>query len=79
MQTSAAALWYLNVWIKDGIGADGLTLSLDHDLGGDDTTRCIVLWLIDNDVNAWIDEIRCHSQNPVGREWVEEMIKRYLS
>jgi hypothetical protein len=78
VQTSKAARWYLNIWIKDGVGVDGLTISLDHDLGGDDDTRSIVLWLIENEVSAWIDDIRVHTANPVGREWLEGMIDRYL-
>ena len=75
-------------WFKDSASAmawmqerhaAGLTIgtlvSLDHDLGGDDTTRPIVLWMCDNDV--WADEIRVHSANPVGRAWLEGMIARY--
>ena len=51
-------------------------MSLDHDLGGDDTTRPIVLWLCENPGN-WPDQVRCHSANPVGREWIEKMCERY--
>lgn len=50
-------------------------LSLDHDLGGEDTTRPIVLWMIENEF--WPVEVRVHSANPVGREWLEGMIERY--
>lgn len=50
-------------------------ISLDHDLGGDDTTRPIVLWMIENDF--WPRDIRTHTSNPVGREWIEGMIERY--
>lgn len=50
-------------------------MSLDHDLGGGDTTRPIVLWMIENDF--WPVEVRVHSANPVGREWLEGMIDRY--
>lgn len=78
VQTSAAALWYLDIWIRDGIGVDGLTISFDHDLGGDDTTRPVMLWLCDNDVGVWIDEVRIHTANPVGREWLQGMTERYL-
>ena len=51
-------------------------MSLDHDLGGEDTTRPIILWLCEEDW-LWWPEIRVHSANPVGREWLEGMIKRY--
>jgi hypothetical protein len=50
-------------------------MSLDHDLGGDDTTRPIVLWMCENDF--WPVEVRVHSANPVGIEWLEGMIGRY--
>lgn len=50
-------------------------MSLDHDLGGDDTSRPIVLWCCENDF--WPVEIRVHTANPVGREWLEGMISRY--
>lgn len=50
-------------------------MSLDHDLGGDDTTRPIVLWMCENEF--WPDEVRVHSANPVGVEWLEGMIEKY--
>jgi hypothetical protein len=50
-------------------------MSLDHDLGGDDTTRPVVLWLCEH--GGWPKVVRCHSSNPPGREWVEGMISRY--
>lgn len=50
-------------------------VSLDHDLGGDDTSRPIVLWCCEND--WWPDKMVVHSANPVGREWLEGMINRY--
>lgn len=52
-----------------------LYMSLDHDLGGDDTTRPIVLWCCENDY--WPVDVGVHSANPVGREWLEGMIARY--
>lgn len=51
------------------------TVSLDHDLGGDDTTRPIVLWMIENDF--WPVEVRVHSANPPGHDWLVSMIERY--
>jgi len=50
-------------------------MSLDHDLGGDDTTRPIILWMRENEF--WPTTVVVHSQNPVGREWLEGMIERY--
>ena len=51
------------------------TISLDHDLGGDDTTRSIVLWMCEKQV--WPETVLVHTANPVGREWLEGMIERY--
>lgn len=50
-------------------------MSLDHDLGGDDTTRSVVLHMCEH--GAWPDKIAVHTANPVGREWLEGMIDRY--
>jgi hypothetical protein len=50
-------------------------MSLDHDLGGNDTTRPIVLWMCENDF--WPVEVVVHSANPVGIDWLEGMIERY--
>ncbi|MGF7125027.1 cyclic-phosphate processing receiver domain-containing protein [Rhodococcus sp. BE178] len=50
-------------------------LSLDHDLGGDETTRPIVLWMCEND--WWPREVYVHSGNPVGEEWLVAMVRRY--
>lgn len=50
-------------------------MSLDHDLGGDDTSRPIVLWMCENEY--WPEEVIVHSANPVGIEWLEGMIRRY--
>jgi hypothetical protein len=50
-------------------------ISLDHDLGGEDTTRGIVLWMCQ--YNWWPVDIRVHSANPVGRDWIEKMVERY--
>jgi hypothetical protein len=58
------------LWIKREV------ISFDHDLGGDDTTRPVVLWMIEN--NYRFDEYRVHSQNPIGRDWLTGMIERYL-
>jgi hypothetical protein len=76
--------WY---WAKDSEAALGIlklmkaidevpdAMSLDHDLGGDDTTRPVVLWMCDN--NFWPVEVVVHSANPVGCDWLEGMIERY--
>lgn len=61
--------------ILGSFGEEISIMSLDHDLGGDDTTRPIVLWCCENDF--WPVEVRCHSSNPPGREWIEKMIERY--
>lgn len=50
-------------------------ISLDHDLGGDDTTRRIVTWMIENGV--WPQRVRVHTANPVGRSWLVGTVRRY--
>lgn len=50
-------------------------MSLDHDLGEDDTTRRVVLWMCEN--SQWPETVGVHTANPVGREWLEGMIARY--
>lgn len=50
--------------------------SFDHDLGGDDTTRPVILWLCEQE-NLWPDKIYVHSANPVGVEWLQGMVNRY--
>lgn len=50
--------------------------SFDHDLGGDDTTRKVVLWLCENDTH-WPSICIVHSQNPIGVTWLRGMIERY--
>ena len=51
-------------------------MSLDHDLGGDDTTRRVVLWLCENE-EYWPRVVRVHTANNVGRTWLLGMIYRY--
>lgn len=38
-------------------------LSLDHDLGGEDTTRPVVLWLAEH--GGWPERVYVHTANPV--------------
>lgn len=51
-------------------------MSLDHDLGGDDTSRAVVLWLCETEKH-WPQATAVHSANPVGVEWLRGMIDRY--
>lgn len=71
--SSKSAIAWLKVWKEKGAILD--KMSLDHDLGGDDTTRPLIIWMIENDY--WPQEVVVHSSNPVGREWLEGMIERY--
>lgn len=75
-KTSAAAIDLLWVNHPDAIGERIVEMSLDHDLGGDDTTRVVVLWMCEN-TWAWPERTTVHTANPVGREWLEGMIARY--
>jgi hypothetical protein len=54
-------------------------ISFDHDLsitdGNDDTSRRVMLWIIENDF--WPAEMRFHTANPYGHEWLVGMAVRY--
>ena len=67
-KTSTDALFALMINDVDEI-------SLDHDLGADDTTRPIVLWMAEHE--RWPNSVRVHTANPVGREWLVGMVERY--
>jgi hypothetical protein len=43
-------------------------ISFDHDLGGDDTTRPVMLWIIES--NFWPEVVAVHSANRVGKDWL---------
>lgn len=60
--------------IASGAGLFDL-VSFDHDLGGDDTTRGLLTFMIENDV--WPNEIRVHTANPVGHDWLIGTAARY--
>ena len=51
-------------------------MSLDHDLGGEDTTRAVVLWLCEHP-DRWPRVVRVHTANNVGRTWLHGMVYRY--
>ncbi len=58
-------------------------VSFDHDLGGtyingqfgEDTSRPILTWMIENE--KWPREVRFHTANPVGRDWLEGTARQY--
>lgn len=55
------------------------TISLDHDLstqlGYDDDTRCIMLYMCEHDY--WPENLYVHTANPCGEEYLVQMAKRY--
>jgi hypothetical protein len=57
-------------------------LWLDHDLGGDDTIRPLVLALAESafygDIYP-IDRVVICSANPVGVKWIQSTLERYYS
>lgn len=59
-------------WLQDACVRE---ISLDHDLGGIDTTRPIVLHMCLEDI--WPQIINVHSCNPPGSEWLTKMCERY--
>jgi len=55
-------------------------LWLDHDLGGEDTTRPLALVLAEAAFNGDplpIDVIVVHTANPVGRDWLTSTLSRW--
>lgn len=59
------AIFLLNAMRNDS-RTEFVELSLDHDMGGDETTMDIVKWMAEN--NYWPQTVTVHTQNPVGRE-----------
>jgi hypothetical protein len=50
-------------------------VSFDHDLGGDDTTRPVALYMAE--FNLFPAVVHVHSANRVGVEWLKSLIDRY--
>lgn len=73
-RTSDAAIWILQQMKDNGHTLD--FISFDHDLGGDDTTRLVVNWCIEN--QFFPRSATVHSMNPIGKEWLEGTINRYF-
>jgi hypothetical protein len=71
--TSDHAIDTLTVWKKSGVPFE--EISLDHDLGGDDTARPVMLWMIEN--AFFPQHVHVHTANPVGRDWLYGMAQRY--
>ena len=62
-----------------------ISISFDHDLGGDDTSMKIVKWMIEKDLDTnhgFIPEgftFEVHSENPIGSENIRGLLDSYLS
>jgi len=78
VQTSDAAIALMRTFQDADLRSVPMeAVSFDHDLGGDDTSRRVVLWMIENDFT--FKRYNVHSANPVGQEWLVGMIERYLA
>lgn len=58
-------------------------ISFDHDLGGDDTSRVFIKWLVDAFCEYTVSfpedfTFSVHSQNPIGAEWITSTINSLL-
>jgi hypothetical protein len=73
IKNSADAIKTLEQFKNDGIAIRAI--SFDHDLGGDDTTRPVILWMCENDF--WSEMCYVHSSNPPGVTWLLGMINHY--
>ena len=58
-------------------------ISFDHDLGGDDTAMVFVKWLIEKDLDDNVIPsdfgYYIHSQNPIGRQNIDGLLRSYLN
>lgn len=71
-RTSAEAIDWLETWrrnnaVRDrplGRGID--EVSLDHDLGGDDTGMKVLDWMVEH--NVWPHNLTIHTSNPPARK-----------
>lgn len=71
-ESSAEAIKWLETWRRNNAARDrplGYLLdevSLDHDLGGDDTGFIVLDWMIEHEV--WPAELTIHTSNPPARK-----------
>ena len=73
-RNSETALLYLD-GIRNDPSIELEAISFDHDLGQDDTTRPVMMWLCENEF--WPNKVLFHTMNPIGRVWLEGTAKRY--
>lgn len=76
LKTSAEAL----SWLEGSKGCKELWL--DHDLGGEDTTRPVALWLAElgfNEKPYLVEAIYIHSMNPVGADYLLKTLNKYYN
>lgn len=59
------------------LGSEYEVISFDHDLGGDDTSRRIMMWMIENE-SFPTDEVFVHTANSVGRQYLVGTAQRYF-
>lgn len=72
-RSSAEAIHALDIYRQMKMKVEAI--SFDHDLGGDDTSRKVILWMCEHDY--WPEVVYVHTANPVGREWIVGMCERY--
>ncbi len=73
IRNSRTALIMMDGMRQQNIKLDAI--SLDHDLGGDDTTRPIMYYMCMEDY--WPTELYIHTGNPVGLEYLSQQAERY--
>jgi hypothetical protein len=80
LRTSAQAL----AWLRENRDAHITELWLDHDLGGEDTIRPVVLFLEEacfNDEPFDIETIYVHTASPVGADYISSsnLLKKHYN
>lgn len=73
-ENSDEALSFMQHCLDNNVPLD--SVAYDHDLGGDDNTRKIIMWQIEH--NLFPSDVIILTANPVGREWIVGMINRYF-
>lgn len=72
-RSSAEALTILKQARDDGVRVK--EISFDHDLGGDDTSRRVMYWIVAS--HEWPTIITIHTANPVGKSYLYGMATTY--
>lgn len=66
---------YLSLVGLAPVQEDITAVSFDHDLGGDDTTRPVIMWMAE--YQFWPEIVYVHSMNVIGAEYIMGVAENY--